>query len=93
MISELSWDACIQLLHAHKDVWANLSKQIEILVWKTSRDERENTLILFYRPVLLGGTEDIASWQLAAPKKTTNSQTQLVFYRTQLLPGMFKIAH
>lgn len=36
-------DACIQLLHTLKEVWANLGKQIEILVWKTSRDERENT--------------------------------------------------
>lgn len=81
MILELSWDACIQLLHAHEDVWANLGKQTEMLVWKTSRDERENTLILFHRPVLLGSTEDVASWQLAASKKTTASQIQLVFYR------------
>lgn len=60
MISKLGWDACIQLLHAHKDVWANLRKRIEILVWKTLRDERENTLILFHHPALLGGTEDVA---------------------------------
>lgn len=72
MISELIWDACIQLLHACKDMRANLGKQIEILVWKTSRDERENTLILFHRPALLGGTEDVASCQLEAPKKITN---------------------
>lgn len=30
MTSELRWDACIQLLHAHKDVKANLGKQFEI---------------------------------------------------------------